>query len=187
MEEPEAVGNPDVIHYLLHTNSTDTSSQRDNLFHSRCEIDDYICKIVIDNSSCANIASVALEERLQLPRREHPKPYTLHWLDDSNTISVTHQAWVSLSIGVFSEALWCDIVPMTACQVLFGRSWQHDWKVSHNAKDNTYLVPQGKLIIELLPLPPPDSSTARSSTVESVSPQPLETPVSPTVVKPGQL
>ena len=177
MTHPHNPGNPDTLSYLLNTNTAAPCSLKENIFRSRCEIGKYNCNIIIDNGSYANIASVALADRLQLPRREHPKPYTLHWLDDSNTISVTHQAWVSLSIGVFSEALWCDIIPMTACQVLLGRSWQHDRKVSHNAEDNTYLVPQGNLMIELLPLPPPDSSTARSSAVESVSAQSLETPL----------
>ena len=51
--------------------------QRDNIFHTRCHIDDKVYSVVIDGGSCTNIASTELVEKLSLPTIKHPRPYKL--------------------------------------------------------------------------------------------------------------
>jgi len=48
----------------------------------------------------------------------------------------------------------CDVVPMSACHILLGRSWQFDRHVIHDGFLNTYSSIIGKEKIVLNPLPP---------------------------------
>ena len=51
--------------------------QRDNIFHTRCHIEDKVSSIIIDGGSCTNTASTILVEKLSLPTLKHPRPYKL--------------------------------------------------------------------------------------------------------------
>jgi len=66
----------------------------------------------------------------------HPKPYKLHWLNESGDLTVQHQLKVKLSIGKYEDSVLCDVVPMEACHVLLGRPWQFDKKTMHNGLTN---------------------------------------------------
>ena len=51
---------------------------------------------------------------------------------------------VSFSIGKYSDEVYCDIVDMDACNLLFGRPWQFDVNATHSGRKNTYqLVKEG--------------------------------------------
>ena len=56
-----------------------TYQQRDNIFHTRCLIQDKVCSMIIDGGSCSNIASTIMVEKLGLPTIKHPQPYKLQW------------------------------------------------------------------------------------------------------------
>ena len=51
--------------------------QRENIFHTRCHIDNKVCSMIIDWGSCTNVASTTLVEKLNLPTLKHPRPYKL--------------------------------------------------------------------------------------------------------------
>ena len=55
----------------------DMEQQRENIFHTRCHINNKVCSMIIDGGSCTNVASTALVENLNLPTLKHPKPYKL--------------------------------------------------------------------------------------------------------------
>ena len=73
--------------------------QRDNVFYTRCHVNDKVGSMIIDGGSCTNMASTSLVEKLNLATLNHPKPYNLQWLNDSGEIKVTKQVLVSFSIG----------------------------------------------------------------------------------------
>ena len=52
-------------------------SQRENIFHTRCLINDKLCSLIVDGGSCANVASTRVVEKLGLPTISHAKPYKL--------------------------------------------------------------------------------------------------------------
>ena len=56
----------------------DMKQQRDNIFHTRCHINNKVCSMIIDGGSCTNVASTILVEKLNLLTLKHPKPYKLH-------------------------------------------------------------------------------------------------------------
>ena len=43
------------------------NNQRENLFHTRCFVNNKVCSVIIDNESCTNVVSTKLVEKLALP------------------------------------------------------------------------------------------------------------------------
>ena len=48
----------------------DMEQQRENIFHTRCHINNKVCSMIIDGGSCTNVASTTLVEKLNLPTFE---------------------------------------------------------------------------------------------------------------------
>jgi len=63
-------------------------SQRQNLFHGGCLINDKICPIIIDSGSCVNMASPRVVDKFGLKTIPHAKSYKLSWLKEEE-IKVT--------------------------------------------------------------------------------------------------
>ena len=57
-------------------------SQTENIFHTRCLIQNNICSLIVDGGSCANVASTRVVDKLGLPTISHTKPYKLQWLSE---------------------------------------------------------------------------------------------------------
>jgi len=52
-------------------------SQRENIFHTRCLINDNLCSLTVDGGSCTNVASTKVVGKLALPTISHIKPHKL--------------------------------------------------------------------------------------------------------------
>ena len=130
------------------------SNQRENLFHTRCFVNNKVCSVIIDGGSCTNVASTYLVEKLALTTLKHPHPYRLQWLNDCGEIKVTRQVLVALSIGKYEDEVLCDVVPMHACHLLLGRPWQYDLRVTHDGFTNRYSFTLKRQPITLVPLTP---------------------------------
>ena len=61
----------------VQTKEDDVKQQKKNSFHTRCLINNKVCNMIIDSSSCTNIASVTLIRKLRLNTIKHEKPYQL--------------------------------------------------------------------------------------------------------------
>ena len=44
----------------------DIEQQRENIFHTRCHINNKVCSMIIDGGSCTNVAGTTLVEKLNL-------------------------------------------------------------------------------------------------------------------------
>ncbi|KAK0598736.1 hypothetical protein LWI29_037429 [Acer saccharum] len=97
----------------------DDEVQRDNIFHTRCHVNDKVCSMIIDGGSCTNVANTTLVEKLNLAILKHPKPYKLQWLNDSGEIKVTKQVLVTFSIGNYKDEVCCDVVPMNVGHIFW--------------------------------------------------------------------
>ncbi|XP_074278627.1 uncharacterized protein LOC141602223 [Silene latifolia] len=139
----------------LHVETTPVEAeQREQIFHTRCKVHSKICNLIIDSGSCTNVVSKELVDELKLQTKNHNKPYKLHWLNGDNGIQVRKQALVSLSLGPYNDDIWCNVIPMSVCHILFGRPWQFDRKVEHDGRTNIYSVNKGKTTFNLKPLSP---------------------------------
>jgi len=128
--------------------------QRENIFHTRCYVNNMVCSMIIDEGSCTNIASTTLVEKLSLPLLKHPRPYKLQWLNECEEVKVNKQVFVAFTIGRYSDEVLCDVVSMHAGRILLGRPWQYDRRVIHDGFKNKYnFVKDGKTI-KLAPLTP---------------------------------
>lgn len=130
IQPDEGDNNCFISHCVLSvTAAKEDNGQRHNLFHTRGMIKDKLCRIIVDNGSCNNIASQELVERMGLKQRRHPDPYKMQWLNDSGALRVTNMAIVPFSIGRYNDQVECNVVPMQACQLLLGRPWLYDHDV----------------------------------------------------------
>src|SRR5262249_18364563 len=126
-------------HALSAQMKTDESEQqRENIFHTRCQVKDKVCSMIIDGDSCTNVTSTILVEKLGLSLLKHPKPYRLQWLNDCGDIKVNRQVMVPFSIGKYKDEVLCDVVPMHVGHVLLGRPWQFDRRAIHDGYKNIY-------------------------------------------------
>ena len=50
-------------------------NQRHNLFHTKGVVKEHSVRVIIDEGSCNNLASMEMVEKLSLTTRPHPHPY----------------------------------------------------------------------------------------------------------------
>jgi hypothetical protein len=62
-------------------------------------IKDKLCRIIVDNGGCNNIASQELLEKLGLKQRCHHSPYKIQWLDECGMLRVSNIVTIPFSIG----------------------------------------------------------------------------------------
>jgi len=131
----------------------DDMKQREAIFHTRCTVEGKVCSLIIDGGSCANVASKIMVDKLKLTVTPHPKPYTIQWLNQGKGMQISSRCLISLSIGNnYKDEIWCDIVPMDACHILFERPWLFNRSVMHDGRMNTYTFYKDHKMITLTPL-----------------------------------
>jgi hypothetical protein len=74
-----------------HIKVDDAEQQRENIFYTRCHVNNKVCSMIIDGGSCTNVASTILVEKLNLPTLKHSRPYNLQWLNNCGEIKVNKQ------------------------------------------------------------------------------------------------
>jgi len=100
--------------------------QRENIFHTRCLINNKLCSMIIDGGGCANVASTRVVEKLGLPTISHTKPYKLQWLSAEGEIMVNKQVLITFVIVKYKDKVLCDVMSMEATYILLGSPWQYD-------------------------------------------------------------
>ncbi|XP_060673912.1 uncharacterized protein LOC132804045 [Ziziphus jujuba] len=85
---------------------------RENIFHTRCQLQGRVCNLTIDGGSCTNVASEELVKKLKLKTTKHPCSYKLQWLNDCGEIKVTKQVKVLFTIGRYQDEVESDVVPI---------------------------------------------------------------------------
>nr|KYP49388.1 hypothetical protein KK1_028826 [Cajanus cajan] len=143
-----------MIRRLLNNQPSETISQRENIFHTRCKVLNSACSLIVDSGSWCNCCSTMLVEKLGLTTNPHPKPYQLHWLNEDGDLVVDQQVKVKLSIGNYEDEVLCDVVPMEACHILLGRPWKYDKKIMHNGLTNEISFTHKEKKFVLHPLSP---------------------------------
>ena len=143
-----------VVRRMLGQVPKEFENQRENIFHSRCQIYNKTCSLIIDCGSCVNVTSTRVVDKLGLKTIIHAKPYKLSWLSEEGEIKVYKQVFINFSIGNYKDEVLCDLVPMEATHILLGRPWEFDQKAFHDGHANKFSFNfQGKKIT-LLPLSP---------------------------------
>lgn len=119
-------------------NVASVKGQRSNIFQSECTIQNKVCKLIIDGGSFTNTISSDLVHGLSLSMRRLPSPCYIQWMNQSDTLKITHKARVKFSIGTYVDAMDCDVAPVSACHLLLGRPWQFDLDATYRARSNNY-------------------------------------------------
>jgi len=66
--------------------------QREDIFHSRCTVQGMVCSLIIDDGSCASVASLSMVEKLNLQATTNPHPYNIQWLNQGKGLQVIQAA-----------------------------------------------------------------------------------------------
>ena len=127
-----------VIQRILLASKVTDSSQRHNLFKTRCIIFQKIFDVIIDNGSTENIVSRDIVQRLRLPTEKHPNPYKVGWIKSVGDIKVTERCKIPFMIGKYKDEIMFDIADMDVCHILLGRPWAYNVNATHKGKENTY-------------------------------------------------
>nr|KYP74046.1 hypothetical protein KK1_006714 [Cajanus cajan] len=110
-----------MLRRILNSQPSGTLSQREKIFHTRCNVSKKACSLIVDSGSWCNCCSTRLVNKLSLITMPHPQPYHLQWLNKDEDIVVSQQVKVKFSIGKYEDQVLCDIVPIEACHILLGR------------------------------------------------------------------
>jgi hypothetical protein len=78
----------------VQTKEDDVEQQRENIFLTRCLINNKVCSMIIDSGSCTNVASVTLVRKLGLNTIKHERPYQLQWLNECGIVRVNKQVMI---------------------------------------------------------------------------------------------
>jgi len=113
-------------------------TQRKNIFHTCCLINNKLCSIIIDGGSCANVASTRVVKKLGLPTISHKKPYKLQWLSEEGEIMVNKQVLLTFFIRKYKDEVLCNVVLMEVIHVLSRRPQQYDRKILHDGHINKF-------------------------------------------------
>jgi len=92
-------------------------------------------------------------EKLNLQVVPYHKSYKLQWINENGEIGVDKQVKVEFTIGNYKDNVLCDVVPMEACHILLGKSWQFDKKTLYNGLTNkiSFTHKQKKFVLNPLP------------------------------------
>ena len=127
-------------------------NQFNNLFQTYFAVKERRSRVIIDNKSCNNLASLELVEKLGLTTRPHPHPYYIQWVNSYDRIKVTEIAHIEFSIGFYKGSLDFDIVPLQVCQLLLGKPWITENDIVHNTIANKYSFKYHGRKITLIPM-----------------------------------
>ena len=103
---------------LLQKHGYDT--QRHKIFRTKCTVKGMKLELIIDSSSQENIIGRDVVQKLQLTP---PHPYTIGWTKEVDGIQMEECCMIIFSIGKYCDEVYCDIVDMGACNLLFWRPW----------------------------------------------------------------
>ena len=93
------------------------TTQRHQLFRTRCTINNKLFELIIDSDSYKNIISREAVRVLKLPVEKHPNPYTIGWIKAAENIEVKERCKVHFSIGKYQDEVYCDVIDMDVCQL----------------------------------------------------------------------
>ncbi|XP_022852355.1 uncharacterized protein LOC111373989 [Olea europaea var. sylvestris] len=160
-----------VMRCILSTPIDSDSWKRTSIIYTFIPCNSRSCKLVIDGGSTMNVVSKSVVGKFGFKPEPHPRPFKVAWVDRTS-LPVTHRCLVSLTFDpLFSEEIYCDVLPMDVAHILLGRAWLYDRDVRHFGRDNTYeFLHDGKTIL-FLPAKPsdPPKKTTSISTPKGVS------------------
>ena len=120
-KQSDVEGRSYIVKNLMLTHLQEENTQRHQLFRTRCTINDKLFELIIESESFENIIKRGAIRELKLPVEKHPHPYTIGWIKTVEKIEVNECCKVPFSIGNCWDGVYCDVVDMDSCQLVFGR------------------------------------------------------------------
>ncbi|KAL4387298.1 hypothetical protein GQ457_09G024090 [Hibiscus cannabinus] len=110
------------IHVVKKTVSVQTKEedkeQRENIFHTRCQVEKEACSLIIDSGSCTNVASTFLINEIGMKTYKHPNPYRLQWLNNGELKKAINDGYTNCYSFMHQDKL-VNLTPLTPKQVKY--------------------------------------------------------------------
>lgn len=74
------------------------------------------------------------------------------WLKECGKVDVTKRVLLKVTIGKYSDEVWCEVVPLKSFHILFGMPWRYEMNVIYDTKRNMYKFLQDRVKITLAEL-----------------------------------
>jgi len=92
-------------------------------------------------------------EGLNLKKIPFSTAIRVAWVDKTSLI-IFEKCKVLLQLGVYSEKIWYNVLPMDVAHILLGRPWLSDKNATNFEKDNMYVFIYNGKRIKLAPSRP---------------------------------
>ncbi|XP_060209036.1 uncharacterized protein LOC132636273 [Lycium barbarum] len=135
-------------------NEEEESTQRHNIFYTRCLILGWMYTLVVNGASCDNLVSATLVKELKLKTFNHPRPCRLQWLNECGELKVSRMVKIPFMIEDYKDEVTCGVVQIYACHIILGGPWMYDRDVMHSGRKNHYTLEMEEKVIKLEPLEP---------------------------------
>jgi len=66
-----------VLRRVLNNQRGAKDEQRENIFYTRCTVQDKVCSLIIDGGSYANVVSLSMIQKVGLQATTQPHPYNI--------------------------------------------------------------------------------------------------------------
>lgn len=84
--------------------------QRENIFHTRCNVKNQVLCVILDGGSRCNLINRKLVDFLQFSITRRSTSYGLNGITDYKEENlITHQCLVHFSIGTYHDKVICDV------------------------------------------------------------------------------
>lgn len=127
-------------------------TQRNAIFKTTHKCQGKVCIVMVDSGSLDNLVSQEMVEKLHLERIPHESPYSISWVNGEHALLVKGQAWVEFHIGAYRDKIFCDVVPMSVCHILFRMPWMYDKLSLYDGRENSYKIKKDGVTFSLIPL-----------------------------------
>lgn len=113
------------------TPKVDDETQQHKLFHTRCTVNQHFFTLLLIAVAARILLVGKLLSNWFLNIDKYPKPYTISWIKEVPEVTITERCKISFSIGKYRDKIYCDVVDINACNLLFGKPWHFGLNACH--------------------------------------------------------
>ena len=107
----------------------------------------------MDSGSYINAVVSKLITTLGMRPVKHPNPYKVTWID-AISIDVLERCQILIQFAMYTDNVWCDILPMDVSHIMLGRLWLFDLDVTIYEHTNQCSFVHNSKKVKLMPNQP---------------------------------
>ena len=110
---------------ILSIPNNSDSWKHTSIFQTFIPLTKKLCKLVVDRGSSINVISRIAGDKLGPKVEPHSYLFKVAQVD-KNLLPIKEQFLVTLKLGVYSQKIYCEVLPMNIAHLLLGCPWLYD-------------------------------------------------------------